>query len=93
MQAPDEELMLAYRNGDARAFETLYARHRAPLFRFVLRSVKLRAPTEELYQEIWMRDRGAPKLHRHAALHHLALHRRSAVPTRVVGRAGGPGAV
>lgn len=54
-QAADEELMAAYRGGDARAFETLYARHRTRLFRFVLRSVKLRELAEELYQEIWMR--------------------------------------
>src|SRR3954469_17843967 len=55
MQAADEELMLAYRAGDAAAFETLYRRHRAPLYRFVLRSVKSRGLGEELFQEIWMR--------------------------------------
>ena len=55
MEAADEELMLAYRDGDAAAFETLYARHRARLYRFVLRSVKSRAIGEELFQEIWMR--------------------------------------
>jgi len=55
MEAPDEQLMLAYRDGDAAAFETLYARHRARLYRFVLRSVKSRAIGEELFQEIWMR--------------------------------------
>ncbi|OGA66634.1 MAG: hypothetical protein A3G81_06640 [Betaproteobacteria bacterium RIFCSPLOWO2_12_FULL_65_14] len=54
-EAPDEQLMLAYRDGDAGAFETLYARHRARLFRFVLRSIKSRASAEELYQEVWMR--------------------------------------
>src|SRR5205085_4344683 len=54
-EASDEELMLAYRGGDGRAFETLYARHRTRLFRFVLRSIKMRAVAEELYQEIWMR--------------------------------------
>lgn len=54
-EVPDEQLMLAYRGGDARAFETLYARHRARLFRFVLRSIKVRAVAEELYQEVWMR--------------------------------------
>jgi RNA polymerase sigma factor (sigma-70 family) len=54
-EVPDEQLMLAYRGGDVRAFESLYARHRARLFRFVLRSIKLRAVAEELYQEIWMR--------------------------------------
>jgi len=47
--------MAAYRGGDARAFEILYARHRIRLFRFVLRSVKARAVAEELYQEVWMR--------------------------------------
>ena len=55
MEAPDEELMLAYRGGDAGAFEALYARHRARLFRFVLRSIPVRAVAEELYQEVWMR--------------------------------------
>src|ERR1043165_886205 len=54
-EAPDEELMAAYRGGDAAAFETLYARHRTRLFRFVLRSVKARAVCEELFQEIWLR--------------------------------------
>ena len=55
MEAPDEELMLAYRDGNAGAFETLYTRHRARLYRFVLRSVKSRQVGEELFQEIWMR--------------------------------------
>lgn len=54
-EATDEELMLAYRGGDAAAFDTLYSRHRARLYRFVLRSVKSRATGEELFQEIWMR--------------------------------------
>src|SRR3954467_6762422 len=54
-EAPDEDLMLAYRGGGAGAFETLYGRHRARLFRFVLRSIKVRALAEELYQEVWMR--------------------------------------
>ena len=55
MEAPDEELMLAYRGGDAGAFETLYARHRGALYRFVLRSLKDRGVAEELFQEAWMR--------------------------------------
>jgi RNA polymerase sigma-70 factor (ECF subfamily) len=55
MEAPDEELMLAYRGGDAGAFETLYARHRGALYRFVLRSLKDRGIAEELFQEAWMR--------------------------------------
>jgi RNA polymerase sigma factor (sigma-70 family) len=55
MPASDEQLMLAYAGGDAAAFESLYARHKGPLFRFVLRSVKAHAQAEELFQEIWMR--------------------------------------
>jgi RNA polymerase sigma-70 factor (ECF subfamily) len=55
MEAGDEQLMLAYREGDAGAFEQLYKRHKGALFRFVLRSIRDRATAEELYQEIWMR--------------------------------------
>jgi RNA polymerase sigma-70 factor (ECF subfamily) len=55
MQASDEQLMLAYAGGDAAAFEALYARHKGPLYRFVLRSVKTPAQAEELFQEVWMR--------------------------------------
>jgi RNA polymerase sigma factor (sigma-70 family) len=55
VEAADEQLMLAYRQGDAGAFQALYARHKGPLYRFVLRAVKERALAEELYQEIWMR--------------------------------------
>ena len=58
--------MLAYGAGDAGAFETLYARHRGGLFRFVLRAVKDRGAAEELFQEVWVRviearERYAPK--------------------------------
>lgn len=37
---PDAMLMLAYARGDLTAFETLYARHRGMLYRFLLRSVR-----------------------------------------------------
>lgn len=47
--------MLAYREGDAAAFDQLYARHKGALYRFVLRSIRERARAEELFQEIWMR--------------------------------------
>ena len=51
----DEELMLAYGGGDARAFETLYGRHRGPLYRFLLRQLRNQATAEELFQDVWMR--------------------------------------
>ena len=58
--------MLAYRDGNAGAFETLYGRHRARLYRFVLRSVEERGAAEELFQDVWLRviearNRYAPK--------------------------------
>jgi len=55
VEGADEELMLAYRDGNAGAFEALYGRHRARLYRFVLRSVKERGLAEELFQDVWMR--------------------------------------
>lgn len=51
----DEDLMLAYAHGDARAFETLYQRHRGPLYRFVLRGLSQRALADECFQEVWSR--------------------------------------
>jgi RNA polymerase sigma-70 factor, ECF subfamily len=54
-ESTDEELMLAYARGDARAFETLYGRHRGPLYRFIARSLKDRAVVDELFQDAWSR--------------------------------------
>jgi RNA polymerase sigma-70 factor (ECF subfamily) len=51
----DEELMLSYGGGDAGAFETLYRRHRGPLYRFLLRKLGDTATAEELFQDVWMR--------------------------------------
>jgi RNA polymerase sigma-70 factor (ECF subfamily) len=51
----DEKLMLAYAGGDLRAFDTLYARSRGLLYRFILRSVPDRASADELFQETWSR--------------------------------------
>ncbi len=55
MQGTDEELMCAYREGNFPAFDALYARHKGPLYRFVLHGVRGRAIAEELFQEIWIR--------------------------------------
>lgn len=51
--ASDEDLMLRYRDGDVRAFEDLYARHRGGVFRYVLRQVGFRSAAEEIFQEVW----------------------------------------
>lgn len=45
--------MLRYRNGDVRAFELLYERHKGPLFRFILRQCAQRSVAEELFQDVW----------------------------------------
>jgi RNA polymerase sigma-70 factor (ECF subfamily) len=55
-EASDEELMMAYARGDARAFETLYSRHRGTLYRFVLRALRQdRASADEVFQDTWSR--------------------------------------
>lgn len=51
----DEELMSAYSAGDASSFEVLYQRHRAPLYRYILRQTGTPAIAEELYQDVWMK--------------------------------------
>lgn len=50
----DEQLMLSYRAGDSAAFEALYRRFRAPLYRYFLRQTYDRASCEELFQEVWL---------------------------------------
>ncbi|HEY0662713.1 MAG TPA: RNA polymerase sigma factor [Lysobacter sp.] len=53
--ASDDLLMLAWTGGDATAFETLYARHRGPLYRFLLRQVRNQALADEFFQDVWQR--------------------------------------
>lgn len=55
----DEALMLAYRDGDAAAFEALYARWRGPLYRYFLRQCGHAGQADELYQDVFMRVIGA----------------------------------
>jgi RNA polymerase sigma factor (sigma-70 family) len=54
-QPTDETLMLAWAGGDASAFESLYARHRLPLFRFLLGQLHDRPLAEELHQDVWQK--------------------------------------
>src|SRR3989475_2324119 len=54
-EASDEELMLRYGRGDARAFGLLYRRHRLPLYRFLLRQLGHVESAEELVQDLWLR--------------------------------------
>ena len=54
---PDEDLMLAYAQGDTAAFDALYARHEAALYRFVRRLLgpRLAAQADEVFQDTWLR--------------------------------------
>ena len=53
----DDQLMRAYAQGDAAAFDQLYARHEAGLLRFVRRLLGPRwvAQADEVFQDTWMR--------------------------------------
>ena len=53
----DEALMLAYRDGDATAFELLYQRWRGRLYRFIAHQA--RGSADELFQDVWLRVVGA----------------------------------
>lgn len=49
----DEALMESYAGDDMAAFEALYARHRGPLYRYLLRQVGDAATANDLYQGTW----------------------------------------
>jgi RNA polymerase sigma-70 factor (ECF subfamily) len=51
----DGTLMLRYRDGDARAFEVLYQRHKGALHRYLLRLCRSPETANDLFQETWSR--------------------------------------
>lgn len=51
----DAQLMLAYAGGEMRAFETLYSRHRAALYRYLVRQARDTEIANDLFQEVWSR--------------------------------------
>jgi RNA polymerase sigma-70 factor (ECF subfamily) len=77
----DEALMRAYGQGDARAFETLYARHKGATYRYFLRHAGGDTATaDELHQDLWLRVIGARERYETQAkfstwLYTLARHR------------------
>ena len=76
----DEALMLAYARGDAASFERLYARHKGPTYRYLLRHTSDRGVADELHQDVWMkvvkaRERYAPEARFTTWLYTLARHR------------------
>jgi RNA polymerase sigma factor (sigma-70 family) len=57
VSAPDDDLMHAFARGDASAFEHLYTRHHAALYRFVRRVLgpACAAQADEVFQDTWLR--------------------------------------
>jgi RNA polymerase sigma-70 factor, ECF subfamily len=49
----DSALMLRYRDGDVRAFEILYSRHKGALYRYLQRLCRDREVANDLFQEVW----------------------------------------
>ena len=72
--------MLAYARGDASSFERLYARHKGPTYRYLLRHTSEPGIADELHQDVWMkvvraRDRYAPDARFTTWLYTLARNR------------------
>jgi RNA polymerase sigma-70 factor (ECF subfamily) len=69
--------MLRYARGDMRAFETLYGRHRAALYRYLVRQTRNTETANDLFQEVWSkvivsRDRYEPRAQFRTFLYRIA---------------------
>jgi RNA polymerase sigma factor (sigma-70 family) len=76
----DEALMLAYAAGHAAAFDSLYARHKGGVYRYLVRHCGNAGIADELFQDVWMnairaRDRYVPTAKFSTWLYTLAHHR------------------
>lgn len=52
-EGDDAALMLRYRDGDVRAFEILYTRHKGSLYRYLQRMCRNKEACNDLFQETW----------------------------------------
>jgi RNA polymerase sigma-70 factor, ECF subfamily len=73
----DSALMLRYGNGDTKAFEILYTRHKGPLYRYLQRMCRNREAVNDLFQETWSklvtsRTRYEPRAQFTTFLFHIA---------------------
>ena len=76
----DETLMLAYCEGDASAFESLYNRHKGGVYRYLKRQCGNDATAEELFQDVWIKIVNARQRYQSSAkfttwLYHIAHNR------------------
>lgn len=72
---PDVRLMLRYRDGDAAAFDALYARHKDGLYRYLLRLCLDPDAAEDLFQEAWGKLIAARRRYRPTARFSTYLYR------------------
>jgi len=63
----DAQLMLRYAAGDARAFDELYERNRAGLWRFIRRLLRDATAADDVFQECWSRVIGSRERYRPTA--------------------------
>jgi len=80
VEASDEALMQSYAAGRAAAFDTLYARQKGGVYRYLLRHCGNAGSADELFQDVWMnairaRDRYVPTAKFTTWLYTLAHHR------------------
>lgn len=73
----DTTLMLRYRDGDARAFEMLYGRHKGGLYRYLQRLCRDQDIANDLFQEVWgkviaTRERYEPRAQFNTFLYRIA---------------------
>jgi RNA polymerase sigma factor (sigma-70 family) len=64
MSATDEELMLAYANGDMEAFTTLYQRHKGKVLGYLVSRLRDRDEAEEVFQAAFTKLHQARKKYR-----------------------------
>lgn len=73
----DATLMKRYAQGDVRAFEILYTRHKGSLYRYLQRTCRNREACNDLFQEVWSkvittRDRYEARAQFSTFLFHIA---------------------
>lgn len=53
-ETDDPQLMTRFATGDVAAFETLYARHKGPLYRYFFRQCGNPDTADELFRDVWL---------------------------------------
>lgn len=71
----DSALMLRYRDGDVKAFETLYRRHKDPVYRYLLRLSGHPDTAEDVFQDVWSKIIRARRSYRATARFTTFLYR------------------